>query len=40
MTRAAKQGLFLNYERLGLAPRPLQHNDMVRSWPGDVALPA
>lgn len=26
----SEAGTFLNYERLGLAPRPLQHNDMVQ----------
>ncbi len=26
----SEQGTFLNYERLGLAPRRLQHNDVVQ----------
>ncbi|MCA9865607.1 MAG: FHA domain-containing protein, partial [Anaerolineales bacterium] len=26
----SEAGTFLNYERLGLAPRPLQHNDVVQ----------
>jgi hypothetical protein len=32
----SEQGTFLNYERLGLAPRRLQHNDVVQLGPVGV----